>query len=421
MASPNVIDIDELSQAVSEDQPQGEDLRADRSPSSDYYTIKDARNSARAAERASMFDDDSSAETLKLWKPVADLAPKILSAKSKDLEIASWYLEALVRLHGVPGLRDGLILTRTLVENFWDGLYPEPDEDGLETKVGPLTGLNGDGGEGTLLTPIRNAPITDQGAQGEFSYWQYQQAQEASKISDEDKRAERIATVGFSLDQITATVAGGEERFYVDLLEDLQQSVDEYATLNNLLREHCGHDAPPSSGIKSLLDEILRAARFLTKDKLAHLSAASEVEQSDGAEAGTAAPAAAAAGRAAAPSGPVTDREEALRRLQEVATYFRTYEPHTPLAATIERVVKWGRMTVSELMMELVPDDTARAIFTQLTGVKLDGSATESYVPPPVAAAAPAAAQETAASEEQWDNSDNTVESDSGGGNDSGW
>ena len=403
MASPTIIDIEGLTQAIAEDRPQGEDLRADRSPTSDYYTIKDARNNARAAERANMFDEDGGADTLGLWKPVADLAPKILTATSKDLEVVSWYIEALVRLHGFPGLRDGFSLTRTLVENFWDQLYPEPDEDGLETKVGSLSGLNGDGGEGTLLTPIRNAAITTQGTRGEFSYWQYQQAHDASKINDEGKRSERVDAIGFDLDVITTTIANGETDFYVNLLEDLQQCVDEYAALNELLRGHCAHEAPPSSNISSLLEEILRAVRFLTKDKLAHLNTpasdeAGTVEESAG---GTVVKSAAVA------SGPISDREQALQRLQEVANYFRTYEPHTPMAATIERVVRWGRMTVSELMMELVPDDTARAIFTQLTGVKLDGSATESYVAPPVAAREPEAetAAEAGAGADNWDTS----------------
>ena len=30
------------------------------------------------------------------------------------------------------------------MEQFWDGIYPLPDEDGLATRVAPLTGLNGE-------------------------------------------------------------------------------------------------------------------------------------------------------------------------------------------------------------------------------------------------------------------------------------
>jgi len=41
-----VVDIESLVAPVNEDTPQGIDIREDRSPTSDYYTIKDARNAA---------------------------------------------------------------------------------------------------------------------------------------------------------------------------------------------------------------------------------------------------------------------------------------------------------------------------------------------------------------------------------------
>jgi len=91
--------------------------------------------------------------------------------------------------------------------------------------------------------------------------------------------------------------------------------------------------------------------------------------------------------------GPITSREEALKRLEEVAKYFRQYEPHTPIAPGLERLIGWGRMTVAELMMELIPDANARSLFTQYTGVKMDGSDNATYVAPPTVA--PAATQTT--------------------------
>ena len=53
MASPSIIDVEELLQPISEDQPQGADIREDPSPTSVYYQIKDARNAA--AKRNSPF------------------------------------------------------------------------------------------------------------------------------------------------------------------------------------------------------------------------------------------------------------------------------------------------------------------------------------------------------------------------------
>ncbi|MCX2780337.1 type VI secretion system protein TssA [Microbulbifer thermotolerans] len=405
MPFPNTIDIDELIAPISDEQPSGSDIREDRSPTSDYYTIKDARNGARAAERSAIFDDGDT-DLLAPWRDVAKSAEKILSGQSKDLEVASWYTEALIRLHGFTGLRDGFALIDRLVEDYWENLYPEPDEDGLETKVAPLTGLNGDGGDGTLLMPIRSAPITPEGDFGAYSFFQYQQARDADRIADDEAKAARIETLGYSLADIEQCVQAASNDWAQNLVETLEAAIAHYKSINEALRSHCGHDAPPSTNISTLLDEVLRTTRFIYKAQLEALAAASaessasgQDEATTGQESTTAAPVAAAV-TAGVAAGPVASREDALRLLEEAARYFRTYEPHTPLAPGLERLINWGRMTVSELMAELLPDEQSRAIYSQLTGVKLDGSDTQRYVAPPPVSSASAASPEPAQSAE---------------------
>lgn len=402
MTLAHVIDIDVLVAPISDDSPQGADIRADRSPTSDYYTIKDTRNSARAAERSAMFDDED-VDLITPWETVVSTGANILKNSSKDLEVAAWYTEGLIRLYGMPGLRDGIKLIRRLVEDHWEGLYPEPDEDGLETKVAPLTGLNGDGGDGTLLTPIRNAGITVEGDYGDFSFWQFQQARDADRIEDPDAKAARHDSLGFSLDIISNTVAASDTAWCLDMVATIEECIDDFKSCNSLLREHCKHDAPPYTNINTLLDEVLRTARFIYKDKLEEAATAAaqqqEVEASSAVETeNNSANTATATTMVAAQvvTGPICSREDALKQLEEVAKYFRTYEPHTPLAPGLERLINWGRMTVAELMLELLPDAQSRGLYSQLTGVMLDGSDTKSYVAPPVASAAAASSEPAA-------------------------
>jgi type VI secretion system protein ImpA len=367
MASPHIIDIDELLQPISDEQPQGVDIREDSSSNSLYYQIKDARNAARAAERASLFDPEQASNVMSEWRPILDLAPTILKEHSKDLEVASWLMEALIRFHDFSGLRDGIVLTKRLIDQYWDNVYPEPDEDGIETKVAPLSGLNGDSGEGTLLAPMRNAIITIDSSVGAFSYWQYQQARDADKISDPDKRQEKLDSLGFNLQNIESAVAEAPDEFYQNLVEDMEQAVADFRAMNDTLRSHCGHDAPPYSLILETLEEIQRAVRFIAKDKLA----VEEVVEDTVSDAASA-PAAGARPAGAGASGPIGSREDALRRLEEVAKYFRATEPHTPLVTGIERLVRWGRMPMADLILELVPDATARAFYQHLTGANLN-------------------------------------------------
>jgi type VI secretion system protein ImpA len=369
MASTPIIDIDELLQPISEAQPQGSDAREDGPAYALYSQLKDARNKARSAERASLFDPDQASNILNEWRPILSIAPSLLQQHTKDLEVAAWLIEALIRFHDFAGLRDGIALARGLVEKYWDTLYPLPDEDGLETKVAPLAGLNGDSSEGTLLAPIRNTPITPDTASGCFSFWQYQQARDADKIADPDKKEEKEQALGFSLRAIEAAVSDGSSNFFRDLVDDLEQAVNDFRSMNDTLRKHCGHQAPPYSLILETLEEVLRSVRFLAKDKLASTESAAAETSTD---TGAAAPAVRSTG-AAGSSGPIANREDALRRLEEVARFFRATEPHTPLVTGIERLVRWGRMPMADLILELVPDPTARAFYQHLTGANLEG------------------------------------------------
>src|SRR5262245_11984217 len=106
MPSPSVLDFDKLLLPIAGESPVGVDLRADSSPNSLYYLVKDARNAARTAERQSVMDEDQATSQAD-WRPVLKHATEALATHSKDLELTAYLIEAVVRLEGFAGLRDG--------------------------------------------------------------------------------------------------------------------------------------------------------------------------------------------------------------------------------------------------------------------------------------------------------------------------
>jgi type VI secretion system protein ImpA len=363
MPSEAIIDISSLLEPVSEDNPVGNDIRENAAPSSVYYTIKDARNSARAAERNSMFDGGSS-EADENWRKILELAPDILKNDAKDLEIASWYTEALIRRYGFPGLKAGFSIIRQMIEMYWENLYPLPDEDGIETRVSALTGLNGEGAEGVLIAPIRNANITGDVQPGPFNYWQYKQALDIQKISDDDSRAEKTSKIGFNIEDIENVVAGSSEEFFLDLRNDVSACLKDYREISRLLDEHCGNmDAPPTSNIINTLVDTLGVINHIGKYKLPDESSNEEEFNEDGTVASS---------LSTSIGGPIKNRTDAFRHLNEISDFFRKTEPHSPISYALEKAVKWGDMSLSELMRELIPDSSSLNYYGSLTGIKTD-------------------------------------------------
>ena len=371
MASEELIELESLLQPIADDNPAGIDIREDPSPTSPYYSIKDARNAARAAERNNMFDGDSS-EADEQWRKIIELAPQILKEHAKDLEIASWYTEALIRRHGYQGLRDGFKLIHGLIDTYWDNLYPLPDEDGLETRVASLTGLNGEGAEGVLIAPIRNVEITEGYEPGPFSYWRYQQALEVEKILDEETKNDKSSKLGFSHDDIDKAVVDSSETFFLNIRDDISDSISTFREISRLLDEYCGlNDAPPTSNILNILEEILGAINHIGKYKIPAEDIANDSANDESSESLNDTDNA-SANQATAVSGPVKNRDEALKKLIEISEFFRKTEPHSPIPYILERAVKWGDMPLDQLISELIPDSSARDLYSSLTGVKTE-------------------------------------------------
>jgi type VI secretion system protein ImpA len=369
MASPEVLDFEKLLTPIPGENPAGRPLRSDYSPQSVYQAVKSARMAARATERDVAWEGEPSAGNQADWTPVLKMGPQIIAEESKDLEVAAWLTEALVRKHGYAGLRDGFRLIRSLSEQYWENLYPLPDEDGVLTRVAPITGLNGEEAEGVLITPINNVPLTDEGTYRSLSIADYKQALELARLDDAAKKSQRAAQGAVTLEMFERAVRETPAEDLRRCSEDLVACREEFEKLCAVLEEKCGKGkegfslAPPSSQIRGALEtaneHLQSLLRYLPEQ-------ANLAESGDGEGGNTLVP---VEGRSRFAATHVQTREEAFRALLQVADFFRRTEPHSPLAYALEQAVRWGRMPLPELWNELVPDETVRQQLFKLVGI----------------------------------------------------
>jgi type VI secretion system protein ImpA len=354
MTSPQIVDIDAVLAPVSEETPAGADPRGDRKPDSLYYRVKDARNAARSEERGAV---ETGGATPEGWNTVASAAVELLASGGKDLEVAAWLVEALVRTEGFAGLRDGIQIVTGIVEKYWETCFPELDEDGIEGKVTAVAGLSGSGAVGTLIQPLRLLPIT-RGDLASYSLWNYEQASEVQKIADANRRQARIDAGAVSMEQFMQSVAETPATNFAATVALIEECLTAVGAMSAAFDAVAGNDAPPVTALRELLQQASSSIRFFAADKLAVLSATDPV-------AGEEAPAEAGeAGKAgAAPSAtprPRTDgyasRNDALNELTRLAGYFRKTEPQSPISYTLDEAVRRARLTLPELLTELSDD-----------------------------------------------------------------
>lgn len=364
MATPSIVAIDPLLEPISAEAPTGVDIRADASPTSIYYKIKDARSAGRAAERGNI---DEAAAIPDEWQTVIDTGAKILQSASKDIEVAAWMTEALVRVHGFPGLRDGFTLISELADRFWDNLYPMPDEEGIATRLAAVVGLNGEGADGTLVLPIRKVQMTD--GDHPYAYWQFEQATEVEKVADAARKKARVDAGDTSMDLFTASVKQTAPEFFATLAADIAEAQKAFVAMNAVLTAKAGAEAPPSSKIRDMMENVLSAIRFVAADKLAAAAPAAVAADGKAEEAETM-----SAAETSAP-GPLKrangySRDQAFADLVRIAEFFRKTEPHSPISYTIEDVVRRGKLPLPELLAELIQDASQRKAFMVAAGIK---------------------------------------------------
>jgi len=82
----------------------------------------------------------SSAQDAIDWSKVVECSTRILAEKSKDLTISGYLCIGLARTEAYTGLNGGLEIFITLLEQYWDGLYPPVKK--LKRRLGVLGFLN---------------------------------------------------------------------------------------------------------------------------------------------------------------------------------------------------------------------------------------------------------------------------------------
>jgi type VI secretion system protein ImpA len=356
-------DPEALRAPISEAMPAGADPRENFAPQSLYFRLRDARSEARAAERQEDAATAGQAVPPAQWAPVVQLGTQLLATEAKDIEVAAWCAEALLRTDGLPGLTAALVLMRALVEDYWDALHPMPDEDGMARRVGPVAGLNGEGGDGTLAQPLRKLTLFERGDGTPFALWQYQQSAELAGIGDAARRKQRIAAGVLPFDQMEAEVQAAGMAQFAALRKSAGAALDAWRALGAALDARAGADAPAPSRLGDLLGEIVAiATRYSPAEAEATPDAAQEVAMV----------AAATTNGAAAPrhAGAIETREDAFRLLGEVADFFRRTEPHSPLAYTLYEAVRRGRLSWPELLQEIVPDTDRRSDILLSLGIR---------------------------------------------------
>lgn len=351
------MDFEKLLAPIRDDAPTGDDLRR-RTGDQILEVLEEHRRSVDVT------DDPAGQGKDPDWRAVARYATDALTHQSKDLELAARLAEARAHLEGFPGLGDGLRFIKELMVRYWDVLHPGLDEGEvvLPIRARPLSWLSNAlavGGPG-FLPGAKQVTLFEQGGR-KYAWIDHENAErldEASATSPE--RFQELAEQGMvTREQWSSALADTPNEMLRQTCEAISVCESETRELAELCTSRFGDEEGPNLG---RLEDVLAEMRGYLQGRLREREGTGEPETE-------ALEGAAESGAAAGSVGPAGSRQAALARLAEAAAYFRRAEPHSPVAALVERAIRWGHMSYEDLMRDYVKDESTLAQVWDVLGI----------------------------------------------------
>jgi type VI secretion system protein ImpA len=339
MSAPPLLDFEALLAPIPGDDPAGAPVP---------YDVRQQLEEARKEEDPDDYapDDPTRPQEARRadWAGIVRLAQQTLTGASKDLLVAARLTEALVRLHGFAGLRDGLRLLRELIEQCWDRLYPTIEDGDLEVRAGPFFWLDDADKGARFPNTLRAVPLVAVDGRP-YGWLAWRQSQDARG--------------GVTREEFEQAILATPAEFCQRVVEEVAQGHDELNLLTRSLAQVMGQTAPGLTAIRQALDECQALARQIAQRKGPPVGAPAAPD-------GQPAAGAAAAGPSRAPA----TRAEVYRQLAQAAALLQELEPHSPIPYLIQRAVELGGLPFPQLIRALIRDQSVLGELNRELGLK---------------------------------------------------
>ncbi len=361
-SKPAVVNFEGLLTPISEETPSGEYLRY----SGLYDEISEARRADDVLAQGEWQTDLKVAD----FRKVIDLAAPAIEKDSKDLQIAAWLSEALIKENGFVGLRDALQMLAKLLDTFWDTMHPIVDEGDMEGRANAIAWM-----EAQAAFALKQGKIT--GYNG-YSFVDYEDSKRfdipdnlesldtADQVKFNELRAQAERENRVTANKWRAELAQTRRAFCEELNFLIEECWTAYNELNRVIEVKFDlNQAPATNNLKKGLDEVHSLVKKILEEK--RLEEPDEADEAEETVVDASGETVVVKGPGVA-TGAIQSRQDALKRLGDVADWFRKNEPHSPIAYIVGRAVKWGNMPFEVWLQDVIKDETVIYSLRQTLG-----------------------------------------------------
>ncbi|MEG0722671.1 MAG: type VI secretion system protein TssA [Akkermansia sp.] len=273
------------------------------------------------------------------WKTLSKTT-HILMTQTRDLRIAVFHTAALLATSGFQGLLDGLSIIDKLCADFWDELWPIPDDGDVQERISSLIFLSpmpaGFDANMSVLHLIKDQALCHSQSLGSYCLRDIQ-------MGTIDTKLIRAAFLDTPQEVLQST-------------RELIQKIKE--TLKSIRECFISHQqgTPDFQLLIDTCNEIISCYNSNSSDsaQLSTESESSTVEYPDASQ--TQVTTSVSYHNSSGGSDLIESRQDASRLLMKVCAYFEAYEPSSPVPYFLKRAIRSIGLNFMDLVADIAPN-----------------------------------------------------------------
>jgi type VI secretion system protein ImpA len=386
------LEYKQLLEPIDGDKPSGRYLKGERA---EYRALRNTFNAAQSSFRRFIETPDSSndeelyEENQKNWQAVSDACWQTLNEESKDIEIYCWWVMSLAfQNDSINKIATSLATLTPFIDAFWPDINPylpdnklkssdisEQASERAELQLKPLVQLLGEShGSGLLYMPLQMFGLV-----GDINLTKYLSATKSGTLSALKAQAKKDFS-SYKAD-ITESIKA------LDVAIKSIESLDIW--LKSKMTE-LSFSAISTQFLRTILSDCLQAIKYLVEDNFEHwplekkqpiqeLPTTVEINPSTNIDNNIIIEPEPKTVTVDLPTTSIAcseqkmNRDSAFQQLRNIAEYFAENEPHSPVSYLLEKAIRWGYMSLPDLMEELVSgNDKVLGQINLVTGISGD-------------------------------------------------
>jgi len=251
-------------------------------------------------------------------------------ADSKDLRVLAHLAAATLRSDALPDALRVILLADTWLAQYWAEVYPRLDDDAIARRNALMFFADRLG----IVDPLRRMAVVKDARLGSFSVRDFEIANSLLAATDADAKP-------ISTDLIKSVLSAADPRALTDLSDLALAAASALQRIESVMLERGG-----GSNAVPKLDALLQVLQRMQQMLAPYVLQPAEPAASD---VGESAP-------KAQEVGTIASRQDVLRALDAVMSYYRINEPGSLVPMIAERAKRLVSMSFFEALAEVAPE-----------------------------------------------------------------